>query len=298
MIRTALSLLRPKQWVKNVVVFAALIFSKEFFVPGQLLFALGAFCAFCLTASAVYIINDIFDAEADRAHPEKRHRPIASEAITRKNALILLAALLLIDGLLLSFMHGMLIFLVVAYFLMNLAYSFKLKEIVLLDVFVIAAGFMLRVLGGAYAIGVQVSSWIVLCSMFISLFLGFAKRRAELVNFIMSKTEPPRRVLRLYRVDFLDQMLTITGAGTVISYALYTVAPRTTQVFGTDDLIYTTIFVLYGVFRYLYLIHASKQVENPTDALISDVPILANGTIWILACIYLIYFHGKTPLFP
>ena len=149
MIRTALSLLRPKQWVKNVVVFAALIFSKEFFVPGQLLFALGAFCAFCLTASAVYIINDIFDAEADRAHPEKRHRPIASEAITRKNALILLAALLLIDGLLLSFMHGMLIFLVVAYFLMNLAYSFKLKEIVLLDVFVIAAGFMLRVLGGA-----------------------------------------------------------------------------------------------------------------------------------------------------
>ena len=112
MIRTALSLLRPKQWVKNVVVFAALIFSKEFFVPGQLLFALGAFCAFCLTASAVYIINDIFDAEADRAHPEKRHRPIASGAITRKNALILLAALLLIDGLLLSFMRGMLIFLV------------------------------------------------------------------------------------------------------------------------------------------------------------------------------------------
>jgi 4-hydroxybenzoate polyprenyltransferase len=186
----------------------------------------------------------------------------------------------------------------VAYFLLNVAYSFRLKEVILLDVFLIAAGFMLRVLGGAYAINVQVSSWIVLCSMFISLFLGFAKRRGELVNVEGAESGAPRRVLLLYRVEFLDQMLTISAAGAVIAYALYTVAPRTLAMFGTENLIYTTIFVIYGVFRYLYLIHSGKHGENPTNALTSDVPIIVNGVLWVLACVYLIYLGGEVNWLP
>ena len=178
------------------------------------------------------------------------------------------------------------------YLLINIAYSFRLKEILLLDVFTIAAGFMLRVLAGAYAIEVQVSSWIVLCTLFVSLFLGFAKRRGELVQL---QGEAERKVLQLYRVDFIDQVLTIAAAGAVISYALYTVAPRTIEVFGTDRMIYTTVFVIYGVFRYLYLIHTTPVTENPTNALTSDPSILVTGTLWILSCIGLIYSRGRIP---
>jgi 4-hydroxybenzoate polyprenyltransferase len=263
--RSYIKLIRPKQWVKNLFVFAPLVFAKEFFNRGAEATSLGAFFAFCFTASAVYIVNDILDVEEDRAHPEKRFRPLAA--------------------------GYRFILMLCAYFLMNLAYSFKLKEIVLLDVFVIAAGFMMRVLGGAYAINVQVSTWLVLCTLFISLFLGFAKRRSELVH-VSSATVTGRKVLQHYQVGFLDQMLTITAAGAVISYALYTVAPRTLQVFGTDKLIYTTVFVIYGVFRYLLLIHTTSDTEKPTDVLTSDGPLLATGLLWVLACIFLIYVRG------
>ncbi len=154
---------------------------------------------------------------------------------------------------------------------------------------------MLRVLGGAYAINVEVSTWIVLCSLFISLFLGFAKRRGELVQVQRSSQE--RKVLSLYKVDFIDQMLTIAAAGAVISYALYTVAPRTIEMFGTEKMIYTTVFVIYGVFRYLYIIHTSSANENPTNAVTSDYTILGTGILWILSCIVLIY-SGQHSTWP
>jgi 4-hydroxybenzoate polyprenyltransferase len=179
-----------------------------------------------------------------------------------------------------------------SYFVLNLAYSFKLKNIVLLDVFVIASGFMMRVLAGAYAINVQVSSWIVLCSMFISLFLGFAKRRGEIVLTRKEGVSTERKVLRLYRVDFIDQMLTIAATGAVVSYALYTVAPRTVEQLGTEKMIYTTVFVIYGIFRYLYLIHMTDSTENPTNAVTSDFAILLTGLLWIASCIVLIYSGG------
>ncbi len=292
MVPAAVALLRPKHWIKNFIVFAPLIFSKGLFTPSQLLTSARVFVVFCITASAVYILNDIADAEADRAHPEKKHRPLASGAISRGSALAIFALLLCAGAFLSAGMQAKFIVVIVSYFILNLAYSFRLKEVVLLDVFIIAAGFMLRVLGGAYAISVQVSSWIVLCSMFISLFLGFAKRRGELVNVQGAESGAPRRVLLLYRVEFLDQMLTISAAGAVIAYALYTVAPRTLATFGTENLIYTTIFVIYGVFRYLYLIHSGSKGENPTDALTSDIPILVDGVLWVLACVYLIYIGG------
>jgi 4-hydroxybenzoate polyprenyltransferase len=177
-----------------------------------------------------------------------------------------------------------------AYFVMNIAYSMKLKEVVLVDVFIIAAGFMLRVLGGAFAIGVQVSSWIVLCTLFVSLFLGFAKRRSELLLLQQVRPTTERKVLTSYGVDFIDQMLTIAAAGAVISYALYTVAPRTVEVFGTEKLIYTTVLVIYGMFRYIYLIHMEDSTENPTNAVTSDIPIIMVTGLWAVTCVAIIYF--------
>ena len=291
-----LKLIRPKQWLKNFFVFAPLIFAQELFHVPAVLESLKAFAAFCLCASAIYTLNDITDLEADRAHPEKRHRPIAAGLIPVPAALILFSLLLAAAVVLTSQMDGRFLVVLATYVVVNVAYSLRLKEVMLLDVFMVAAGFMFRVVGGAYAINVRVSSWLVLCSLFVSLFLGFAKRRGELLVALGSGTESKRKVLSLYRVDFIDQMLTITAAGTVISYALYTVAPRTIEVFHTEKLIYTTVFVLYGMFRYLYLTHTSSSVENPTNSVTSDVPILMTGILWILACIVLIYAGDLLPL--
>jgi 4-hydroxybenzoate polyprenyltransferase len=263
------------------------------FETGPLLATLRATIAFCLTASSIYIINDISDVESDRAHPEKRHRPLAAGTISHSQAYLLLAVLVTLTVLVVFDMTGRFQLVLAAYSIMNLAYSVKLKEIVLLDVFIIAAGFMLRVLGGAFAINVQVSSWIVLCTLFISLFLGFAKRRGELLVVHQVRPRAERKVLVSYRVSFIDQMLTIAAAGAVISYALYTVAPRTIEVLGTDKMIYTTVFVTYGMFRYLYLIHMTDSTENPTNAVTSDIPILAVTVLWILTCVALIYLGGK-----
>ncbi len=296
-LRSYLRLIRPKQWIKNLFVFAPLIFAKELFSTDPLIAAVRAFIAFCLTASAVYILNDIADIDADRLHPEKRNRPIASGAVPASHgyllaSLIVVAVILVVLG-----MNRRFLFLISLYFLINLAYSLRLKEVVLLDVFTVASGFMLRVLGGAYAIDVRVSSWIVLCTLFISLFLGFAKRRGELVMNQELGTGSRRKVLLLYNVTFLDQMLTITAAGAVISYALYTVAPRTLEIYGTDKMIYTTVFVLYGVFRYLHMVHSGVSTENPTNAVTSDITILVTGILWIAVCVVLIYFGGTIPGF-
>jgi 4-hydroxybenzoate polyprenyltransferase len=290
---SCLRLVRPKQWIKNAFVLAPLVFSREMFEAGPLLATLRATVAFCLTASSIYIINDLSDVESDRAHPAKRSRPLAAGTITPSQAYVLLAVLVTLTVLVVFDMAGRFQLVLAAYAIMNLAYSVKLKDIVLLDVFIIAAGFMLRVLGGAFAIEVQVSSWIVLCTLFLSLFLGFAKRRGELLVVHQTRPKAERKVLISYRVSFIDQMLTIAAAGTVISYALYTVAPRTIEVFGTEKMIYTTVFVTYGMFRYLYLIHMTDSTENPTNAVTSDLPIVIVTVLWILTCVALIYFGGK-----
>jgi 4-hydroxybenzoate polyprenyltransferase len=238
-------------------------------------------------------LNDLADLEADRAHPEKKKRPLAAGTLAVSHAIMVLVLLLAGAAVVAAGMELRFVAFLAAYFIMNIGYSLKLREVFLLDVFIIAAGFMFRVLGGAYAINVTVSSWLVLCSLFISLFLGFAKRRGELV--FSDQKIPKRETLRLYRVDYIDQLLTIAAAGTVISYALYTVASRTVEVFGTDRLIYTTVFVMYGIFRYMYLIHTTSAVENPTNAVTADPPIIVNAILWIAACVLLIYFGGAIP---
>ncbi len=289
-------LTRPKQWIKNLFVLAPLVFAKELFHPEALIVSLRAFLGFCFAASAVYIVNDFTDVEADRAHPEKKNRPLAARTVSGRGAVILIVVLLMLTALTVFSLRPLYILILAAYVLMNLAYSFRLKEVVLLDVFIIASGFMLRVLGGAAAIDVRVSSWIVLCTMFLSLFFGFAKRRSELVSAQDAGLAPDRKVLLLYRVQFIDQMLTIAAAGAIIAYALYTVAPRTVEMFHTENMIYTTIFVLFGIFRYLYLVQTTKVTENPTNAVTSDAAILVVLLLWVVTCVFLIYVAHPAPI--
>lgn len=284
-------LLRPDQWIKNLFVIAPLIFAHDLFEPGKVIIALSAFIAFSLTASAVYILNDLADVEADRLHPVKRHRPLAAGIVSKQHAVVLFLVLITaVTLLVVSTLPSRFGLIVVMYFVLNVAYSYGLKDVILLDVFVIAAGFMLRVLAGAAAIQVAVSSWIILCTLFISLFLGFGKRRSELIMIRETGSPSKRKVLHLYSVGFVDQMLTIAAAGAVISYALYTVAPRTLEVLGTEQMIYTTIFVLFGIFRYLFLVHSEGNTENPANAIITDRTMLAVVVLWVLACVGLIYF--------
>ena len=286
-----LRLLRPVQWAKNVFVFAPLVFSRHLFDPFFGERAILAFALFSLLSSVVYIINDIADRESDRLHPLKRMRPIASGEVPIGAALgvaSVLAAACVVGTLWL----GPRVVLVAAVYLgLNLGYSFGLKQVILVDVFIVASGFMLRVLAGAFAIGVLVSPWLVLCTLFVSVFLAVSKRRAEILLNIAEESEMSRPVLRKYDIQFIEQMMTVTASGMAISYALYTVAERTVEVFGTENLIFTTVFVLFGIFRYLYLVRTHGTNDNPTQLLLSDGPIIFNMIAWFAVCVLIIYSH-------
>jgi 4-hydroxybenzoate polyprenyltransferase len=285
-------LIRPKQWVKNLFVFSALVFSKHLFDFDYLSLSLLAFAAFSFSASFIYIVNDIADRERDKLHPKKRKRPIASGEITPTEGMIVAVILLGLVIAIVSVLDPRFIICLAAYLVMNLAYSFYLKELVLIDVFVIAIGFMLRVIGGALVLDVERSSWLILTTMFFSLFLAIAKRRGELVTIAAAGEGPKvetRKVLEHYNVDFAEQMTTICAAGFVFCYALYTVSERTVMLFGTDNLVLTTPFVLYGVFRYLYLLHLKNLGESPTDIVLSDIPMIVNFVAYAAAMLFIIY---------
>ena len=288
-------LIRPKQWTKNLFVFPALVFSQHLFDLNFLTPVLRAFLAFSFTASVVYVVNDIADRDRDRLHHRKKHRPIASGEISVTEGYLIA---LLMFGLAVLAVYGLdwkFVLALSVYLVMNLAYSFFLKEVVLIDVFVIAIGFMLRVVGGALVIGVPRSSWLLLTTMFLSLFLGIAKRRGELVNIGVRDPETlgahTRKVLEHYSIEFTEQMTTICASGFVISYALYTVSDRTVRMFGTENLILTTPFVLYGVFRYLYLLHKKNLGESPTEIVLSDVPMIINFIVYAIAMFFVIYIR-------
>lgn len=282
-------LLRPKQWTKNFFILAALVFSKHLFEMDYVRIVLLAFVAFCLVSGSVYILNDILDVEEDRRHPEKRNRPIASGKVKPLQALAFsLLLIVLVIALVISLPSQFRAILLI-YFAINIAYSWKLKEIIILDVFVIAAGFMLRVLGGAYVISVPVSSWMILCTIFISLFLGLAKRRGEIIVMQSSSSGSGRKVLTEYNLEFIDQMITVVTSGTVISYALYTVSERTKEIFHTENLIYTTVFVIFGIFRYLYLMYKKNLGESPTYIVTTDLPMIINIALWMISCVAIIY---------
>lgn len=285
-----IKLIRPKQWIKNFFVFAPLLFSQHVFDKVYLIPAIAAFFVFSLASSAVYIINDIMDVESDRSHPKKRFRPIASGEISVKQALVFLLFLCIIIAGSLTYLRLIFAIVIILYIVTNLLYSLRVKNVVLLDVFFISFGFMLRVLGGAAAISVVVSSWMILTTIFISLFLAISKRRGELSQVInQDNIEKQRRVLKEYTVGFADQLNTIAAAGTIVSYALYTVSERTVTTFGTEKLIYTTPFVIYGIFRYMYLMHKKNAGESPTSIVTKDIPIIINVFMWFIFSIVIIY---------
>lgn len=286
-------LVRPKQWTKNLFVFSALVFSKHLFEFEYLSLSLLAFAAFSFSASFIYIINDIVDRDRDRLHPKKRKRPIASGEITPAQGGVVAVLLLCLAIWIVSTLDPRFALCLAAYLVMNLAYSFYLKDLVLIDVFVIAIGFMLRVIGGALVLDVERSSWLILTTMFLSLFLAIAKRRGELVTMASSsevEQQSTRKVLEHYSVEFAEQMTTVCAAGFVFCYALYSVSERTVKLFETENLVLTTPFVLYGVFRYLYLLHKKNLGESPTEIVLTDIPMLVNFAAYAIAMLIIIYF--------
>jgi 4-hydroxybenzoate polyprenyltransferase len=289
MVKDLIQLLRVKQWNKNLFVFAALVFSRRLFHLEDVLLTAGGFGLFSLAASALYIFNDIRDAEADRRHPQKKSRPIASGRVSTGTAsviAIILGAAALGGAFALD--RGFWSVLAI-YVILNLAYSALLKQVVIIDVMVIAAGFVLRVLAGAAVISVSPSSWLVICTILLALFLAFGKRRQEIV-MLGDEADSHRPVLEHYSTYFLDQMMAVVTASTVISYMLYTVSEDTYKFFGTRHLLWTTPFVLYGIFRYLYLVHRKEKGGDPAELMFGDKPLLINIVLWVIACVLIIYF--------
>lgn len=282
-------LIRPKQWVKNLFVFAPILFAGKLMDLPMMLVNILAFAAFCCVSSSVYVLNDIIDVESDRVHKKKRYRPIAAGYVSVSQAKILFVILIALTAVLSSMLPFLFLITISAYLVNNLLYSFKIKNVVLLDVFSISIGFILRVIAGAVAIDVSVSSWMIITTIFISLFLGISKRRAELSGPNQDNLEKQRKVLSDYDVVFVDQLNTIAATGTIISYALYTVSEKAINAFHSDKLIYTTPFVLYGIFRYLYLLHQKNLGESPTQIVTKDIPIIINSLLWLLACAVIIY---------
>lgn len=280
--------LRPGQWTKNLLVFAALIFGEKLLDPNAAGRAAAAFGIFCLLSSTVYLINDIRDREADRLHPVKARRPIASGALgvtTAMGTAVILAALSLAGAFWLARGFGLI---ALTYLVLLTSYSMVFKHVVILEVLVLAGGFVLRAAAGAVAIGVDFSHWLLLLTLLGALFLGLSKRRAELVA-LAGDAGAHRRSLTQYSPYLLDQMIGVVTASTLLAYAFYTIHPETVAKFGTDRLLWTVPFPLYGIFRYLYLVHQREGGGNPSDTLLDDRPILACVALWGLAVIAIVY---------
>ena len=280
--------MRPEQWIKNAFIFLALIFSRNLFHPDLLLNVCAGFILFCFASSSIYILNDIRDREYDRAHPEKSKRPIAA-GLLRVDVIGFIAVLLATLPLAAAYLiNSLFFFILAAYLIINLFYTVRLKNVVILDVMCIASGFVLRVIAGTVLAGVAATDWLYICTITISLFLGFSKRRQELAA-LGDNAGYQRKVLSEYSLTFLDQMIGVATACTVMSYALYTISPETVARFGTSNLISTIPFVLYGIFRYLYLLHKKDLGGNPASTILKDFPLVLNSLLWLAAVVLIIY---------
>lgn len=292
MIAAIIKLMRPRQWTKNLIIFVAVVFSGRVVIPADSLRAVLAFALFCFLASGVYILNDVLDAENDRRHPEKRKRPIASGKISPGSG-VFLFALFAAPSLGISFWTlGWKFGLCAAtYFVLNLAYSFGVKRVVIVDVVTIALGFVIRAIAGIYAIVSepgQISEWLLICTFFLALFLGFSKRRGEITDLCESAASH-RPILASYSPKLIDEIIAVTTASAVMSYSLYTIWPGTVVRLGTNNLIYTIPFVVYGIFRYLYLIHKKGKGASPSSILLRDRPLQANIVLYVLAVFLILY---------
>ncbi len=280
--------LRPRQWAKNLLVFAGLLFGLRLFDLMAVGRAFAAFGIFCLLSGVVYLINDIADRHTDRQHPLKAQRPIASGALSVQTALTS-AIVLGVVGLAGALALGLRFFIVAALYLALLAlYSGPLKHIVIIDVLTIAAGFVLRAVAGAVAVDVDISHWLLVCTILLALFISLAKRRHELL-LLADDAASHRPILGEYSPYLLDQMIAVVTASTLIAYVFYTISPETEQKFGTEWLGLTVPFPLYGIFRYLYLVHQREGGGSPADLLLTDRPLLVCVMLWAVAVVLIIY---------
>lgn len=283
-IKNYLSLFRISQWFKNIFVFVPLVFSHNLFTE-KFFISVKAFLAFSIASSISYIINDLFDYDLDKNHPVKKNRPITSGRVTKKGA-VLSAVLLFAFLFILAWeMNSKFISVLGLYLLINFLYSTLLKNISILEILTIAFGFMLRIIGGAYVINVSLSSWLILTTLFLSLFLAINKRIAE-IN-ISGTTS--RKVLEFYSREYLNQISSISTTGIIICYSLYTVSERTIKEFNTENLVFTTVFVVFGIFRYLLILNKENNGENIIETIFNDFPSILNIFLYIITILILIY---------
>jgi 4-hydroxybenzoate polyprenyltransferase len=286
MLKSIFKLIRVKNWLKNIFIFVPLVFSEKLFDLTSVQISLVAFITFSLASSIVYIFNDIIDAESDREHLIKRNRPIASKDISPGNGLVVAAFLILLLLVTLLFLPIYFSYVIIGYLLLNLAYSIKLKTIVILDIMCIAAGFMLRVLGGAFAINVYTSKWLILTTLFLSLFLAVMKRKSE--SELLDNGNS-RLVLKEYPPDFINQISAISAGAVIICYALYTVSERTINIFQTENLVFTTIFFIFGIFRYMHIVYTQKKGEDTIAVLLKDIPMILNAFLYLTSVLVILY---------
>jgi 4-hydroxybenzoate polyprenyltransferase len=279
-------LLRPKQWIKNVFVCAGVIFGARFRDPAIVQAMLLAVIAFSLMGSCVYVFNDYLDRESDRAHPGKKSRPLASGAISPRQALVAGLSCLSVSMVAAWFAEPRVLWIVLIYLAINVLYTIRLKHVAVVDVFCIASGFMLRIVAGTWGIRISPTGWLILTGMFLTLFLGFAKRRAEWIEAAGETAR--RRVLTQYSQPLLDSFLSISATGTALCYGLYTLDSHTIELHHTDKLIYTMPFVLFGLFRYLLLLHGRNKGENPSEDVFTDPQILICGAAYAAAASWLL----------
>jgi 4-hydroxybenzoate polyprenyltransferase len=280
--------MRIKQWTKNIFVLAPLLFSMHLFETRFLFRSVAGFFLFSLIASSIYILNDIVDADVDRSHPVKKTRPIASGALSTRFAAWSVGVLFVISIGPSLYLGQNFAFILIGYFALNVVYSYVLKRAVIIDVMTIAASFVLRIVAGAIIIDVPISEWLLICTSLLALFLGFSKRRHE-ITILELDAHVHRPVLLEYSTYFLDQMISLVTASTLICYILYTVDDDTVEKFGSKALLYTAPFVLYGLFRYYYLVHQKKTGGDPASEFLSDIPLLANMVLWAGTVFIILY---------
>jgi len=281
--------MRPQQWLKNFFIFAPLIFSQNVTNPDLFKKSLLAFAVFCLLSGALYILNDLKDMAEDKLHPLKSQRPIAADKLKRSHAVIAFVVVSLISFLLCLLLNLNFFYIALFYYVLQVAYSFRLKHVVILDVFIVAAGFFIRVIAGGLAIEVYISPWLLICTALLALFLAMSKRRHEII-LLEQDAENHRPILKEYSPYLLDQMIAVVTASIVVAYCLYTISEETVTKFGTTKLIFTVPFVLYGIFRYLYLIHQKSEGGTPEVLILKDKPLLLDIFFWIVSASVIIYF--------
>lgn len=289
-----IALMRPKQWIKNVVIFAGVVFAGRLSDPEYVRNAVAAFGVFCLLSSGIYVFNDLIDVEKDRLHPEKRHRPIAAGKVAKGPAVALSIALWIIGAGAAFWLGPRLGWTAIAFLLLNVAYSLWLKRQVIIDVMAISVSFMIRAIAGVEVLrdldpGVALSQWLLLCTFFLALVMGFGKRRSELV-LLDEEASAHRASLGDYSVALLDVIIPLVSACAILAYSVYTIWPETVAKLGTDKLVYTVPFVVYGFFRYLFLVRERGLGGNPSEILFRDAALLVSVVAWMAAIVGILYF--------